>query len=249
MNHLYIPKTGRTIYLPSDLSECDGRQYIEMAALILRYQCREIDYDEFRVQAFYKLLDMKQAKPGINDLEKFANIYQHSQLIDSFFEIDDNQNRVIKQYYINNPVLDFRGALTHFYGPSDEFNNVKFGEYVDGLNHFIDFNETGDTRYLYQLMATFYRHKKSFIVVRKMFDKFDGDVRVPYNPASVNDRAKDFTEQHIGLVYGFYLLFASFQKYMTTAKLYVENNEIDLSVLFNDQDPVKVKRSDLRAWA
>jgi len=247
MNHLYIPETDRTLYLPSDLSECDFRQYIEMAALILRYQCAEIDYHALRVQAVYKLLNMKRGKGTIDDDNKFANIYQLSQLIDSFFETNDDGQKVIKQYYINNPLPYFADGLSKFYGPSDEFNNIKFGEYVDGLSHFMDFNATGDVKYLRLLLAVFYRRPMNAIIVKtlKQLDKFNGDVRCAYNPASVGKRAENFKNVHIGIVYGFYLLFASFQKYITTAVLFIENKEIDLSVLFNESEGGKHKESNL----
>jgi len=245
MNHIKIPHTGRDLYIPADLSECDERQYIEMSALILEYQCGHIDYETLRIHAVYKLLDMKQGKATINDNDKFSNIYQLSLLIDSFFETDDNGNKVIKQYYINNPVASFKGAIIDYYGPSDEFNNVTFGEYIDGLGYFIDFRDTGEIKYLHLLLATFYRIKKQDIALSKLLDTFDGDVRVKYNAASVASRAKDFEKQHIGIVYGFYLLFASMQKYITTAILIIEGKEIDLTVLFDDSTPSKQKESDL----
>lgn len=245
MNHLYIPKTNRTIYMPSDLSECDYRQYIEMSALILQFQCGELTYEDFRVHAVYKLLDMKRGTPCLDDDFKFSNIHQLSLLIDSFFEVDGDGNKVIKQYYIDNPVERFRGALSFYYGPSNEFNNVKFGEYTDALSHFADFNTTGELKYLYLLLATFYRQRKVSTWLSRYLDKFDGDVRVKYNVFSVNARAKKFHKQHIGIVYGFYLLFASFQKYLSTAKIFIEGREIDLAVLFSDQAEPNQKESDL----
>jgi hypothetical protein len=247
MNHIKIPHTGRDLYIPADLSECDKRQYIEMSALILQYQCGQIDYETLRVHAVYKLLDMKQGKATIDDDLKFSNIYQISLLIDSFFETDDNGNKVIKQYYINNHIDSFRGGFADYYGPSDEFNNVTFGEYIDGLGYFIDFRDTGDFKFLYLLLSTFYRKGINPILVKLLssLDKFDGDTRLKYNPASVAARAVEFEKQHIGIVFGFYLWFASMQKYITTAVLMIEGREIDLSVLFDESLQPKQKESDL----
>ena len=215
-----------------------------MAGLIYLYQAGELDYLSFRTHAVYKLLNMKRGAPGINDDFKFSNIYQLSELVDSFFEEEEEGRRIIKQYYINNPVPFFRSRLFCYYGPADEFNNVKFGEYVDGLGHYTDFHQTGDPHYLYLLLATFYRRRKPGTALAKFLETFNGDERVRYNPESVAARAKKFKMQHTGIVFGFYLLFASFQKYITTAQLYVAGNEIDLSVLF-DEGSRTHKESDL----
>lgn len=238
-HHIYIPKTWGSHYLPKELAACDMRQYIEMAALILRYQCNEVTLQEFRVHGLYKLLNMKTAGPKLGDTEKFANIYRLSLLLDSFFEADDRKQQVIRLNFIHNPIPKFRGAWRNYYGPSDEFNNITFGEYVDGLGYFIDFNQTGELQYLYNLLAVFYRPRKS------LFRRNDtSDNRQGYVPAHVEHRAEAFHNVHPGVVYGFYLLFASFQKYMTSCTLFVEGKEIDLSVLFDGSGSAQ-KESDL----
>lgn len=236
---VYIPATNKKYYIPKDLSACDTRQYIEMAALILQYQCNGISFPEFRIHGLYKLLNMRSGGNGIGDTEKFANIYRTSLLLESFFDKGEDGKHTIKLDFINNPVPSFRGMFRSFYGPADEFNNVTFGEYVDGLGHFIDFNQTGELQYLYNLLAVFYRPKKSFIGISRLRNKFDGDLREAYVPANVEGRARAFRHQAIGVVFGFYLLFASFQKYMTSCTLYIEGREIDMSLLFEDNTPQK----------
>lgn len=244
MNHLHIQQTNRDIYIPENLAECDYRQYIEMAQLIFRYQCQEISYNDLLVQGLYKLINMKAVASGIQETEKFSNIYQKSLLLNSFFD-KDGDKRIIKLDFNHNPIPKFFGTVCNYYGPSDEFNNVKFGEYVDGLGYFIDFNDTGEVKYLYYLLAVFYRPRKSFIGIRKRLNRYYGDERIKYNPATVEERANGFAFQNIGILYGFYLLFASFQKYMTTCSIYVEGKEIDMSVLFNDIQPSGYKESGL----
>lgn len=224
MHVIEIEKKGM-YYLPEDLTQCDKRQYIEMSALILELQAGTLSYEAFRVHALYKLLNMKPVNKSINDEDKYSKVYQLSELIDSFFETNEDKERVIKQYYIHNPIPDFLNSVTPYTGPSDEFNNVTFGEYVDCLQYFIDFNQTKEPHYLYKMLAVMYRPKRYSVLNWS---------REAYDESKVEKRANRFKHLHIGIVYGFYLYFASFQKYLTTASVFIQGNEIDFSVLFEE---------------
>lgn len=229
MRLIEIPAIKFKKYVPEQLSECDFLQYIEISALIFKYQIGEITYEQFRILAFYKLLEMKPVNSEKIDLEKQSNLYQFSQFIDLFFEENEAKEneakkKVIKQYYIDNKIPSIRAGIFKHYGPSNEFNNVTFGEYIDGLEAFIDFNQTGEMIYLYRLLAIFYRKPKLI--------KSSYDIRRTYDANDVEKRTELFKHQYIGIVYGFYLYFASFQKYLTSVKIFVEGNEIDLSILY-----------------
>jgi len=239
MHTIELPEANLRRYIPSDLSECDKSQYMDMCELIFHYQNQQIDYEEFRTHAAYKLMNMQPSKPKENPTEedqeqeeiKFANIYQTAELIDSFFDIE-NDVKTIKQYYIHNPVPDFKPAFQTYYGPSDSFMNMTFGEYLDGIRLFHDFHATGEMMFLKLLTALFYRPKKSFHFIKKRLSGYDGDIREPYNSHSLEARAKALELAPIGFVYGFYLLFASFQKYLIEAKIPWGGNELDLAILF-----------------
>jgi hypothetical protein len=221
MHSVDIPEAKITRYIPKDLSECDAQQYMDMCELIFYFQNQQIDYDEFRTHAIYKLMNMKPTKKVSDEEEsKFSNIYQLSELIDSFFELNEDGQRTIKQYYIDNPVPKIKILFKTFYGPEDGFNNMTFGEYRDALRFFHDFHATGDMEYLKLLTAVFYRPKKWF---KKM----------PYNTKDLDKRIAQYKYAPIGFVYGVYLLFASFQKYLVDAKIMWSGKELDLSILFD----------------
>lgn len=234
MHTIEIPEAKIRRYIPSDLSECDAEQYIAMCQLIFLFQNQEISYDEFRVHAVYKLMKMKpKVQKSEEDLDKFANVYTLSELIDDFFEIDENGQKTIKQYYIHNPVPSFKPLFTTLYGPTDSFMNITFGEYTDGLRLFHDFHATGDMQFLKLLCALFYRPKKRFHWFKKRQANYNGDLRKKYNSATLEADAKKLQHAPIGFVYGFYLLFASFQKYLVDAKIMWGGKELDFSILFN----------------
>jgi hypothetical protein len=232
MHTVEIPDTKIKRYIPSDLSECTAQEYMDMCELIFHFQNDAIDYDEFRTHAIYKLIKMKPSKGTENEEEKFATIYQLSELIDDFFDINDEGIKVIKQYYTHNPVPSFKPVWKTFYGPADQFRDMTFGEYRDGLRLFHDFHATGDMHILTLLTAIFYRPKKSFHYIKKQLATYDGNIREKYNSNTLDARAKGLKHAPIGFVYGFYLLFASFQKYIVDAKILWGGQEIDFSILF-----------------
>ena len=235
---LEIPETGKKFYLPEDLSQCDTRQYNKISELVYEFYEGIISYFDFRARGYYALLNMVPVKnndPKYQE-EKMANIYQVSCLLDSFFEEDGNGAKVLKQHYVHNPVKKVRPIVRSYYGPVDEFSNLSFGEYVDALHYFTEYTETKDLDNLYRLMATLYRPKKSFHFIRRYLADYNGDIRIDYNEHHVEARAKKFRHLYFGAVYGFYLLFASFQKYLVTAKIYWQGKELNLSILFDGKD-------------
>lgn len=237
MRVIEILETKTKRYIPSDLSECDSQQYMDMCELFYHYQTQNISYDEVRTHAAYRLLNMVPSKSktaGETEIHKNSNIAQIAELIEDFFEDDGNGTKVIKQYYIHNPVPKFSPAFTTYYGPADSFMNMTFGEYSDGLRMFHDFPTIGDYNIIITLAAIFYREKRTFHFFKKRQSNYNGDIREPYNSNNLEDRVKKLRLAPIGFTYGFYLLFASFLKYMTTAKILWGGQEIDFSILYQD---------------
>ena len=235
MHIIEIPEANIKKYIPSHLGECNAIQYINMCNLIFRELTNQISFNELRTHAIYYLMNMVPSNKveEETELNKFSNLAQLEELIDSFFEVGEEENKkIIKQYYINNPIEKVR-IVKNYYGPSNEFNNVKYGEYVDALTYFEDFHATGETKYLYSLFATFYREKK---IINFSREKFTKDKRIKYNPERTEQLSKTFKVLDIGIIYGFYLLFASFKKYLTTAKIFIEGKEIDLAILFDSSE-------------
>ena len=220
MNTLEIPEIGKKYYIPSDLSECDPRQYAEVSNLLYEHLAGMIDYETFRIHALYALLNMQPGEnpdPEVQE-EKAANIYQVSTLLDSFFE-ETEKKWAIKQYYTHNPIPELKHVHYHFVGPANNLDDVCGGAYLDGLNYYQEYNATGEKEMLYRLMATFYRKKGQ-----------------RYKESQVLGIAKKLKEEYWGNIYGFYLFFASFQKYLYSSKIYYMGNELDLSILF-EADP------------
>lgn len=244
MHTLEIYDTRKTLYLPETLAECNAEQYVDMCHLIYRYQMGYIDYETLRVLAFYQLLNLKRSKEGLKpeEDEKWSKVYQFSELIDSFFEPEAQGNnevparKIIRIDYAHNPVERYRPLRCWYYGPTDYFGNIKFGEYLDGLRVFNMYRVSPSDKLLAQLAAIFYRKKKTALWFRKSLPDYDGDVRRRYNPNTMQEREKALRYAPWGFLYGFYLLFGAFQKFISTAVVPWGDKEIDLSILFQEGD-------------
>jgi len=243
MHTIEIPEANFKIYIPEDLSECDRIQYINISSLAHQLNTGLIDQETFQIQAVkFLCLTNKEREDSATEDKKYENIYLISDYLSSFFETDEEENTVIKQYFIHNPIEKVKHNFTTFYGPSNEFNNVSYGEYVDAMSHLYDYLETQDKTYLYLLFATFYRKKK----VTLFSADATNDKRVPYNEHRVPIIATKFKHHNFGIIYGFFLLFTSFNKYLQTAKIFVQGKEIDLSILYKDfPTDLKQKESNI----
>jgi hypothetical protein len=239
MRLLEIPEAKIKRYMPENLSECNSEQYMAMSKLIFKYQSGKITYEDLKIHAVYKLLKMRVSKRklGVDDeFNKLSNLVLLSDLVESFFETNEQGQKIILQNYTNNPVPKITPLLTTYYGPTNHFNNVTFGEYTDALRLFLSFSATGDLQFLYLMAAVFYREKKSFHFIKKIQSDYDGDKRQPYNSKLIDQRAEKFKKADVGFIFGVYLLFSSFQKYITTANIFWGGKQLDLSILFENPE-------------
>jgi hypothetical protein len=238
MRTIEIPEENLKWYIPSNLGECTTSEYIDMCDLVMKWHTGQIDYLDMKLQAVYKLFNLKQSKKELSpqdELDKWSNIERLSNFIDDFFEENNKGQKVLRQNYITNPVPSI-ALWKRYHGPSDQFLNIKFGEYLDALRLFHEFPATGDKKILYLIAAILYRPGKPFLWIRKRLNNYDGDKRVDYNMNHIEARAKTFQAFPEGFIYGTYLLFASFQQFLTTATIPWGGREIDLSILYDGQD-------------
>jgi hypothetical protein len=196
----------------------------------------QIDYVQFRVLAVYSLLGLKwnrktYSTPDFiptNELPKWENIFRLSEFIDNFFEkkTDENSNEIfsVKQHFIHNHSPFYR-LFKKYYGPESAFENVLFGQYLDGLEEFIYYSQTGSVQALRNLFAIFYLSKNE-----------------KYNRKNSLKRAKNiFKYVDIRHLYGFYVFFSSMQNYIMSGNVVIMGQEIDLQIIFAEVEKENIK--------
>lgn len=222
---LEIPELNKKLYLPLCLEKLDQRQYIAFFELLYRLENKEIDYHDFSVLAIYALLNIKKGNrklPEDEIEEALSNISMLAEYISEYFHKKDNMLSLKLEYTRNHIDMVELPFFKKYYGPSQYFRDVDFGEYEDGLNVFLQYSETPSRELLQQLMATFYRKKYS-------------GGRYGYVASQIESALHDFSNVPIGALYGFYYTFAAFHTYFSGSQVYYNGKLIDLSILFTDQ--------------
>jgi hypothetical protein len=223
MNLIDFPSTGRKLYVPSSFADCDRQQARDVSQVLVYYMMHQsVSYEDLLIDILVACTNMKH-RPEKDDVA-YIHIAQLSRLCDSWFEDVDGKKEV-RLDHIDNPFTWLRTGLIKYHGPKDVFDNVTFGEYVDAMNYYSEFLDSQDVNYLDLLLATLFR--KNVPLSRK---------RKPYTKNDTVKKAKRFKRLCMGYRYGFFLYFASFQKYLSTAKIYWEGRELDLKIIFAKQE-------------
>ena len=167
---LDFPEIKKSFYLPSSLEECDNRQYADICKLLFWFHTEEINLFQFRELAVYALMNMRAKKTKYKsfeeipekDLQKYESIFQISELLDSFFTEEtagEKKYLKVKDVFVKNYLPSYRLFIRKYHGPKDGFKNVNFGQYLDGLEEFLYFAQTGDIKSLRMLFSIFYLPK------------------------------------------------------------------------------------------
>ncbi|MEC5156654.1 hypothetical protein [Chryseobacterium sp. MP_3.2] len=222
MHSLEIPEISKRFWIPENLGECDKRQYLDAAKLVLMFQMGDITKEEFRILLLYSLMNMEFKKSDLENIqdEKWENIFIASEVLNSFFTIDEAGQMHLVQDYIHNPVKTVPYKLSKFKGPKDSFQGITYGQLEDGVGELNNFIKYGEIESLVKLFAIFYL---------KNGEK--------YSKINLEKRIKFFDQLDIRYVYGFYLLFVSFFNYLTKECIIVlDGKELDLRILFSAKE-------------
>jgi len=98
----------------------------------------------------------------------------------------ERNNCLTKQLF---PVLKAGASL---YGPEDRMKNITAGEFAKAENRYQSYLNTGDEKYLNEMIAIMYRPRKRFAWLAKFIQQWDGEKRVPYHDYHMA-RAKDIS--------------------------------------------------------
>ena len=215
MNLIEVPERGLRFNMPSKLGECNSREYAAMCHLFFKYQCDEITYEELKYLAVYGLLNLKPSENSEHQENIESNIYQIATLVEGFFNHLPENKIELKQDFQHNPIPKIPVANGFLTGPQDYLKDVNFGQYVIALNIFSTFNADPEAQLLYDLAAVFYRRKG-----------------IAFDENKIEKNSKTLKQTDFGYIYGFYIFFASFQYFITSAVVTWEGKEADLSILF-----------------
>lgn len=221
MHEIKVMELNKRFFIPEDLSECNREQYLNMSKLICMFQTQEITFNQFRVLALYSLMGIAFEKNKLENIqeEKWENIYMTSQILDTFFDIDDNDQKHLKLNFTGqNPVKTVKYKMMTFIGPKDGFKDMTWKQFIEAIGELQSFSDDGKVEHLVNIFAMFYLRPNEKI------DKIDLDKRTNF-----------FRFLDIRYIYAFFLLFSSFWKFIKSESIIkVDGREIDLRIMFEE---------------
>lgn len=230
MHSLEFVELNKRLWIPENLGECKRDQFLDMSKLIYLFHNSEITYHKFRVMGLYILMNMSFSQEEFEaaEDEKWQNIYIASELLDTFFTVDEAGVKHLVLDFIHNPVKSFKYKGLTYKSVRDNFEGIKYGQFEDGFGEYENFKKTGEIEYLVRLFAIFHlRPNESF-----------GNL-------NLEKRCKWFDMLDIRHVYGFYLLFVSFVNYITKdCAILLDGKEIEISMLFQSESGGEEAQAD-----
>ncbi len=222
MRQIEIPDLKLSYNLPETLRECSTKEYLHLSYLVLQYLQGAIGYEEFRVLAVCKLLNIQVSEKYSQDEEIHGNIYLLSELCSSYFEDTEEGSKKIILDFLDIKIPKVKTAFATFYAPAGSFFEISFGEFADASRIFDDFHATGDVENLYLLAAVLYRKRRIF-----------SSKRNEYRASSIEKRANHFKKYTSpSFIYGVYLQFVAFKQYLPDAQIPWSGQILDFSILF-----------------
>lgn len=180
----------------------------EQVLLVCKLLSLSLPEDEFRLRAAFIMLPKKVRRIIIKRQRYLATLdrmfkksaageeltdllLESITLADSFKFLQEFGSRT------TNPLPEFRHNLRLYAGPADSLRNCSYLEYAtaDGkLREWDALAKNGKHEQaaaaLLEAIAVFWRPKKRFIWLRKLFNTYNGDSRQTFNVATVTSRAK-----------------------------------------------------------
>lgn len=222
---IHFPGKNIYKYFPEHLDECNEKEFISIARFAYAQQTGKISLEQFKTLTVFALLDIHKKAHKSKDEDFWANIAYLSELVNNFFEIDE-ENKIYRLNidFLMPKIESFEYFKTKYYGPTDPLNHISFGQWIDAteliLEHHQEYSEETFTR----LLAILFLRKNEEYPTKKISEFID-------------KRTKHFKYIDKGIQYGVYLFFTSFMNYLNSASVDIAGNEIDLSIIFdNDSD-------------
>ena len=241
MHKIEIPEIDYCGEFPSCLEEMTGDQFIFFMDMLLKFESGSIDIDEFKCKLVMNFLDIRMTgryyllkKEKQEDI--LSKIYLLSGLIDSFFTEEVREEKsvfVLKMSFIKQFLPKIAGK---YYGPEDGLSNCTFCEYRTAYGYYKAYLNSKQEDDLNHLIAVLYRPKRKFLCVRRELPGYDGQLRTLFtaksNPRFIETRAMQIGKLSMAIRYGIFLFFAGCNEYLTSGEITIEENKIDLSLLY-----------------
>lgn len=222
-NLIEIPAAKYKKEIPDCVDEMSGKDFIFFSGLFLKVQVGLLTPQELREHMLLRFMDVDVNRYIYRRMkveEKSficSNVAQlASELITFLIEEEEGDegkiNVKFKHGFVFNPLKKLHGLK----GPADALQDINFMQYKDAYLAFRDFNENHRPQSLNELVAALYYRGKKWDKIKSL--------HIARKVAKWKDAEK----------YAVYLFFWSCLEWLQDAKIEVEGNTIDLSILYKN---------------
>jgi len=221
MNLIEIPEVKYRKEIPSAFDEMSGKDFIFFSELFLKVQAGLLSPQELREHMLLRFMDVDVNRYIYRRLKVEEKAYICSnvaeladQLINFLIEEEETKDGKTLVRFMHGFVCNPLPKLHGLNGPADALQDISFQQYKDAYVAFREFNLSHSPDCLNELIAAlYYRGKK--------WDKTKALLQLP--------RIAKWPEAER---YAVYLFFWSCLEFLQSAKIEVEGNTIDLSILY-----------------
>ena len=127
---IHFPGINIYKYFPEHLEECNEKEFISIARFAYAQQTGKISLEQFKTLTVFELLDIDKKAHKSKDEDFWANIAYLSELVNNFFEIDE-ENKIYRLNidFLMPKIESFEYFKTKYYGPTDPLNHISFGAF------------------------------------------------------------------------------------------------------------------------
>ncbi|MFZ4705401.1 MAG: hypothetical protein ACOYMF_05275 [Bacteroidales bacterium] len=235
MHTIEIPEIKYKAEIASEISELSPREYLKFVELLLMLEDGKLTWEQLRIHLIIALLDIRKSRRRITEDEALliqANLYQLSELMDSFcnqVDNDGNSKLLLNISFTKNLIP----RIGNLYGPDDALTNITFQEYIDAHNCYIRcIDNVMPPDELNHLCAILYRPRKYFLPVRRYMHNWNGQERIPYNDNNINRRRNYFARVPFHVKYAVFLWFRGCEEFLRDGEISIGESTIKLSLLY-----------------
>ena len=162
---------------PSSWNELTRRQLIRLASVLFE---GEADKDKLKIKITKVLFNLKWYHIFLMSSAQLA-------YLNTFFSFILDKNELT-----DNKFPSIRIGFRRFYGPIGDFSTLKGREWTDAADAFREYTQTNDSQYLDLLVAILWRPRNQKANPKR--EDWKGDYRIPYNPFTAEERAKEMAK-------------------------------------------------------
>jgi len=196
---------GKVYSLKQSYKELTRKQYAIVshvrASNLMQLEQNQIEFNAIRINLFYFLSNIPLRKIRWITSAEWVDLFPYINWVFNTPDLDQN------------PIQWFNLRFKTYYGPIGMLDNSTMEEFSYADTSFTVASNGNDLEHMYKIVSFLYRPSRRDLAEFKNSEKWNGDIREPFNYDKSKRRLKLFKKMKFRDVVGVYLYFSAFRKY------------------------------------